>query len=281
MLYPELNFFKRFALTFLPRLLFHLKLNIMRRYEKPLNFRKMLYLVFSPELETFSYDLTNQDELIKELAIKLSTDPAKLAKYAMEFKKIKHPKSTLVKRFSNAHRAKISPKFGRNFIRYLIIREFKPTLIVETGTKDGLGSLVISSASIANHVASSENKNEQKIISMDIAENSGHFLPKKSHVEIYKNDSLSVINDLFLTGFRASQVLLISDSKPGKQIADEFRAVAKICTKNLIVMSNGGWDSNFTFHSVPNALQIFNLQERSSHEFYRGNNVEVMICEFQ
>ena len=252
----------------------------MRRYEKPLNFRSMLYLVFSPELETFSYDLTNQDELIEELANRLSVDPAKLAKYAMEFKKIKHPKSTMIKRFSNAHRAKTSPKFGRNFIRYLLIREFKPTLIIETGTKDGLGSLVINSASIANHAALIGNQNEQKVISMDIAENFGHFLPKKSLVEIYNNDSLSVINDLFLTGIKASQVLLISDSKPGKQIADEFRAVAKICTKNLIVISNGGWGSNFTFESVPSAMQIFNLQEKSSHEFYKGNNVEVMICEF-
>jgi len=126
---------------------FATKSDMLRRYELvPLRHPVLAakYLLIDPELDNFTYDLSNQDELVRFLAESLHRDRDEIANYATEvandlaFQRLVR-KRLQTRRWDRKQR----PHFGRRIGWYVVARALAPHVIVETGIHDGLGSVLL------------------------------------------------------------------------------------------------------------------------------------------
>jgi hypothetical protein len=125
---------------------FSQKAETLRRYDVSLRDHPMLatkYLVIDPEIDNFTYDLANEDELVQFLADALQRDLREIADYAAEIQSDPELNGLLRRRLRRRLDRKHKPHFGRRVGWYVIARTLKPSLIVETGIHDGLGSVLL------------------------------------------------------------------------------------------------------------------------------------------
>jgi hypothetical protein len=105
--------------------------------------RKLAYVLLDPEIESFSFELENESEIITALAAALGYPKEELAGYAFET----HTDPELNERLSKHVRWRGDVKrrlpIGGRLVWYVIARATKPQVVVETGIYLGLGSLVM------------------------------------------------------------------------------------------------------------------------------------------
>jgi len=104
--------------------------------------RRLSYVLFDPELESFSFELADESGVLVALAVALGCSEDELARYAAET----HTDPELNERLSRHVRWRLDFKrhmpIGSRLAWYVTARALKPELIVETGIYMGLGSLV-------------------------------------------------------------------------------------------------------------------------------------------
>ena len=130
----------------LSRLLWVPKLRTLRHYrngvfERPLV--AMKYLLLDPELENFTYELANEDELVRFIADGLDAEESEIRDYISEAKTDPGFHARLRRRARRHLDSKRVPLFGRRLGWYAVARALKPAVIVETGIHAGLGSALL------------------------------------------------------------------------------------------------------------------------------------------
>jgi hypothetical protein len=106
--------------------------------------RWLPYLLFDPEPDNFTYEIANVRELARWTATVARSDLGEVEAYLAE--PVHDP--VLSARLHESTRGrwlwtKRSPAFGKRLGWYALARVIRPTLIVETGVHDGLGSLLL------------------------------------------------------------------------------------------------------------------------------------------
>jgi hypothetical protein len=101
------------------------------------------YLLWDPELDNFTYDLANEDELAAVVSEALGRPAEEIAGYLREAHSDPRLTSGLNRRLL-AH--KRTPRFARRLGWYAAVRALKPELVGETGIHAGLGSAVLLAA---------------------------------------------------------------------------------------------------------------------------------------
>lgn len=105
--------------------------------------RRLSYVLFDPELESFSFELADEHGVLAALAVALECSDDELARYAAET----HTDPELNARLTRHVRWRMDFKrhmpIGSRLVWYVTARALKPELIVETGVYMGLGSLVL------------------------------------------------------------------------------------------------------------------------------------------
>ena len=100
-------------------------------------------MLLDPELESYSYDLDSEREVVAALAVALERPEHELAGYAAETHRDPELNELLTRRvrwrFDTKHRMPL----GSRLASYVSVRAMKPELVVETGIYLGLGSLAI------------------------------------------------------------------------------------------------------------------------------------------
>jgi Methyltransferase domain len=134
----------QFRLHRLGRLRWITKYKLMRGFGADVGLRrKLAYVLWDPEIESFSFELDNEQEIITVLAEALGFPRAELAEYAVEAHQDPELGELLERHVGRRLDAKRRQPLGHRLIWYLIARALKPELIVETGIYHGLGSLVL------------------------------------------------------------------------------------------------------------------------------------------
>ncbi len=134
----------RFRTHRLGRFRWRTKYQLMRSFNADVSLRRQLaYVLFDPEIESFSFQLANQAELIARLAAALARPVSELAGYAAETHQDPELNELLARHLRGRLDIKRRLPLGNRLAWYVIARTCKPQLVVETGIYLGLGSLVL------------------------------------------------------------------------------------------------------------------------------------------
>ena len=264
---------KTFIIRQSPRFWWRGKLRIVRRY-KPNNFfgsKTLAYMLFSPELDSFSYEIGNQNSIESEVFKFLGVGNPFL-NFIQEFSEIEFFRSTRLARFLHIPHSKFSPKKGRHFITFVVARTFRPTLVVESGIKNGLGSHILSWALDINR--KSDSGSNSRYVGIDIYPKSGHLARYNSYTTKEVGDSLTYLRRIIEKGERASKVFFISDSTPGEQINQELELAARLTQTELVFAYNEKWVDKI---KIPFRFSVANkatISEDALHPFYPGRTLE-------
>jgi hypothetical protein len=128
----------------LSRLRWLTKYRLMRGYDRDLPLhRRLAYVLLDPEIESFSFELANEPEVVAEMAAALGRPETEIAAYAAETHDDPELGELLAHHLRWRFDVKHRPPLGSRLAWYLVARALKPKLIVETGIYQGLGSLVL------------------------------------------------------------------------------------------------------------------------------------------
>jgi Methyltransferase domain len=131
------------------------------------------FVLLDPEVDTFTYELANEDELIGLTAQALGAPPARVTALFAEARSDPALTRDLARRVRWRFDFKRRVLFGRRYAWYAIARELRPALIVETGIKDGLGSVLLLRALERNAAEGAPGE----LISFDLYPDKGWLVP--------------------------------------------------------------------------------------------------------
>lgn len=97
------------------------------------------YVLLDPELDNFTYDLDNEQELAHVVATALACPEEEVAGYLAEA----HADAVLRHLPRRPLSQKTTPQYARRLGWYAIARALKPDVVVETGVHSGLGSALL------------------------------------------------------------------------------------------------------------------------------------------
>jgi hypothetical protein len=173
-----LRSFRRRHRSKLNRLRWIRKRGLLREYGVPLRSdlrRNLAYLLWDPEIDNFTYDLGNVDEVVGFLAESLGASRAEVDRCVREPLADKELHAMLRARTRPRRLStKRLPGFGRRLGWYAIARLRRPSLIVETGIHDGLGSALLLRALDRN---ARDGLAEGSLISFDPRPETGWMVP--------------------------------------------------------------------------------------------------------
>lgn len=104
------------------------------------------YLLHGKEVSNFTYELSNRDELARFAALVCGVDLDRISALCAEAESDAALHTRLTTRLASRPDRESEPRFGRRLIWYCIVRTFQPSVVVETGTHDGLGSALLVTA---------------------------------------------------------------------------------------------------------------------------------------
>jgi hypothetical protein len=141
-----------------------------RLRDRPL--RYLAYVLLDPEVESYTYELANEDDVLEAIATALSRPREEIDRYAAEARDDPELGDRLSRRLRWRLDVKRRPPLGKRLAWYVFARALKPRTLVETGTYRGLGSLVLLRALERN----AREGHEGELISVDGAPSAGDIV---------------------------------------------------------------------------------------------------------
>lgn len=224
------------------------------------------YVLADPELDTFSYDLANVDELVRAVADLTRVEVGVVLGHVAEL----DADEVLAGRIRRAVRwhpeAKRRPPLGRQLARYALARILAPGLVVECGTKHGLGSLVLLRALERN---ASEGRPGGVVVGLDPDPLAGWMVrsgtPGWERVPARSSDALPGV----LRGRAVG--MLVHDSVPDPVVArHEYEAALAAAEPALALAGNGGWTPVLRELAAATGVPCRSVEERPIGHFYPG-----------
>lgn len=253
----------------LNRLRWARKVQISRHSGAPLA-TLLPYVLWDPELGTFSYELAETDSFVEPLAAVLGSPPGNVAAVIREF----GDDRTLREKVANATRghpeSKRRPPLGRHLIAYVCLRVRRPKLAVEVGVRHGLGSLVMLRALELN----AEEGSAGRLLSIDIDPSAGVLVDPRDASWEFSCGAGSAVLGSAIAGRGVGFIL--SDSVPDPcETGAEFSAALGNPDFPVILMQNGAWNS-VTDDLVRNRSGLIaQLQESPTDHWCKGRLVHV------
>jgi hypothetical protein len=194
------------------------------------------YVLLDPEVGDFSYALDNEHELVDFLARALGLERTTIAGYLAEIATDEKLRRELAERVRWRVDMKRRIGFGPRVGWYAITRAVKPRLIVETGIKHGLGSLVLLSALERNAREGSPGQ----LISFDTDPFSGWVVPEHLR-ERWQPVLASTFDALDVTLEGREVDLFICDTPPNYEIESfEMRTAMRHASKDIALIAANG-----------------------------------------
>ena len=165
----------RHVLRRMSRLRWLTKRHILQRYDvklrdEPKNYLR--YLLWDPEVESYSYEIANDDELCAFAARNFGCTVDDARRYLREARTDPELTTRLSERTRWRFDAKTKLPVGNRLLWYVAARATKPPLIVETGIYEGLGSIVLLRALERNAREGAEGR----LVSLDTDPHSGFLV---------------------------------------------------------------------------------------------------------
>ena len=237
------------------------------------NFKKSIPWLFkSKEFANFTYDLTTANkEYLAWFVSEICGIPAKEVHGYFHELETNSQLDTYIKTGLATHRRgnEIDSKafFGRRIGWYAILRATKPSVVVETGTEKGLGSLVLAEALLKNGFG--------RLITIDMEPSSGLLIGTEYSGVIQRviDDSLSAISNI-------DQIdLFIHDSDhSAEHEAHEFDLLSTRLSDGGIVLSdNSHVTTELAKWSFRHGRRFIYFAEQPLNHWYPGAGIGVSM----
>jgi Methyltransferase domain len=226
------------------------------------------WLVRSREFANFSYDLTdlNKEQLVWFVAAVTETDVATIRTYVAEIEDNAGLREYVQSRLRASRRHRELDRslyYGRRVGWYAIIRALQPTVVVETGTEKGLGSLVIAEALKAN--------GQGHLYTIDIEKSSGLLIGPEYKSLVTRICSDSVIG---LQTIDKIDLFLHDSDHSAEHERNEFDAAAARLTPSAIVLSDNSHATNeLAEWSAAHNRKFHYFAERPRDHWYPGAGI--------
>lgn len=131
------------------------------------------HVLVDPEVDNYTYDLENADEVAPFVAEALGIPLEEAARYVREAETDPELNEELTRRVRWRFDTKRRLPLGRRVIWYAVVRAARPQLLVECGVQEGLGSLVLLRA-LERNAADGANG---RLLSIDPLPKAGWLVP--------------------------------------------------------------------------------------------------------
>lgn len=254
------------------RLVFLYRLFLISRNIVKISSTSFKWLFLSREYSNFTYDLspTNKNQLSWFVANACNVPISEILGYLSEIQ----PGSNFHTEIQNRlclqnQRARISTQafWGRRSSWYAIIRATKPMLVVESGTENGFGSVIISEALRQN--------GSGQLVTIDIDKFSGCLIGQKELKNTYQiiDSSICALESL-------KQIdLFIHDSDHSSDYESlEYKMLENRLSDNGIVISdNSHVSSVLADWALKNNRKFLYFHEMPIEHWYKGAGVGISI----
>jgi predicted O-methyltransferase YrrM len=257
---------------FLPLVVFPYRLRLIVKFQNDSIKRSLSWLFGSKEFANFTYDLTpkNKAYLAWFIANVCGTTAQEISQYFDELESNSELRDYIQNRL-NAHRRgnEIDDQafYGRRLGWYAIVRALKPTLVVETGTEKGLGSLVLAEALCKN--------DRGQLITIDMEPSSGLLIGER-----YAGVIERVIGDSLQSLRTIEQIdLFIHDSDhSAEHEAREFELIESRLSRSGIVLSdNSHATEELAKWSKSCNRKFFYFAEEPYNHWYPGAGIGISL----
>jgi hypothetical protein len=224
------------------------------------------FVLLDPELESFTYELANREELLDFVADALGQDRAAIRRYADEADEDPELRCTRSWRWSRKRRLPLANRLAW----YLAARVIKPEVVVETGIHDGLGSLVLLRALERN----AQEGFEGRLVSFDIFEDTGSLVDDRLRGRWQRVHAMTTTHlEPALTGLQVGMSVHDATADPMLQ-TDEFEAVLAHRAGQLVIVNAYGAKQGALEHvSRKNGGQHQQLVTRAKNHIHPGDVV--------
>jgi Methyltransferase domain len=189
------------------------------------------FVLLDPEVDTFTYDLANEHELVNVTARALGATPKRVAGLFDEAREDPIMDVELRRRVRRRFDYKRRVRFGRRYAWYAIARELKPAVVVETGIKDGLGSVLLLRALEHNAAEGAPGR----LISFDLYPDKGWLVPDALRARW--QPVFEPTRDALAPALRGLEVgMLVHDSDPDSA-AYEYRTALEHAAPRLALVA--------------------------------------------
>jgi Methyltransferase domain len=238
--------------------------------------RNLSYVLWDPELESYSYELDNEDELVRFAADLLGTAESDVARHLAETKRDPELNERLALRTRWRFDTKTCPPPGNRLLWYVIVRWLKPRLIVETGIYDGLGSLVLLRALERN----AEQGVDGRLVSIDVDPKAGRLVDPRTAGRWRK--VVGTTSDVLARELEGKTVeMLIHDTPHLYEIQRlEFGCALEHGGKRLVLIDgSGGQTPALRELCEGSGAAIGHFNERPHDHFYTPAGTDVCVIE--
>ncbi len=198
------------------------------------------YVLLDPEVDNFTYELANAHELAPFVGAALGIDRERASALVDEARHDPLLARALRPRLCARLDAKRRLHPGRRLAWYAAVRALAPALVVETGIKDGLGSLLLLRALQRN----ARDGRPGQLISFDLYPDKGHLVPAELRPlwePIFASTRTAL--EPALRGRRVG--MLIHDSEPTYAIERfEYDVALRHAADRLVLVSGSSHQSS-------------------------------------
>jgi hypothetical protein len=233
------------------------------------------FLIADPELDNYSYEISNARELTTFLAELLHCDPTVIEGYIDELDGDDRFRLQLNRRLRTRADRKATAHYGRRVGWYCVCRFLKPSCVVEAGVHDGLGSAVFL-------LALEHNRREGysgRLIGIDIDPRSGWLIPAdfRDSINLIISDSVSALNGLAANNELVE--LFVHDSLHSyEHETREYTALSRtLSSRGVIISDNAHSTDALRDFSVKHNRRYAFWRERPKDHFYPGAGIGISL----
>jgi predicted O-methyltransferase YrrM len=230
----------RFRAHRVARLRWLTKYRLMRGFDADVGVRRRLaYVLLDPEIESFSFELANEPEVIAGLAAALGHSEAELADYAAETRRDPELNELLTRHLRWRFHIKRRLPLGNRLAWYVMVRALKPEVVVETGIYLGLGSLVLLRALERN----SQEGSPGELMSFDTVPSAGSVVREQARRGWHR--FVGSTRDLLLPALENRRVDMFFQDTPhtDENQRFEFGAALSHASPGLVLLDSSGGQS--------------------------------------
>lgn len=231
------------------------------------------WAVTSRETTNLTYDITdkNKEYLAWFLSATTGGDKALAEAYIRELEEDSALRIFLrnaILRSPFRYKTDAEPRYGRRLGWYALVRMKKPTVVVETGTDKGLGSVIMAAALSRN----ADEGYPGRLYTIDINPTAGWLLrePYSRHAEFLGGDSLSV-----LASFNQQIDIFVNDSDHSAPHEwAEYEAVAgKLSPGSLVIGDNSHSTTKLLEFAEKTGRKFLFFKEEPKDHWYPGAGI--------
>ena len=232
--------------------------------------QRIRYVLWDPELDTFSYELASPDRVAGQLSPVLGESADTIREYLEELRSDTGLAAT-IRTASRWHpESKRRPPLGRHAITYACLRSRRPALAVEIGVRHGLGSLVILRALQRNRGENAPGE----LLSIDVDPFAGRLVGRHTpHLQFECGKGSDVLGSV-LHGRKVG--FLLSDSVPDP-VETEREVTSALASADfpIVVMQNGAWNTVTADLATRTGSAFAAIQEQPAGHWAAGRLVHV------